>query len=63
MDISIGTVIVWLAIGVICSIMHKNKGYSPVAGFCWGFFLGIIGLIVVLVEKNKDEKINNEKNK
>lgn len=49
------TVIIWIALGIICAVIHKNKGYSPIAGFCWGFFLSIIGLIVVLLEKDKAE--------
>ena len=44
-----------VAMGIVCAILHKNKGYSPIAGFCWGFFLFIIGLIIVLLEKDKDE--------
>lgn len=48
-------VIIWIALGIICAVIHKNKGYSPIAGFCWGFFLLIIGLIVVLLEKTKEE--------
>lgn len=49
------TVIIWIVLGVVCAFIHKNKGYSPIAGFCWGFFLSIIGLIVVLLEKDKAE--------
>ncbi len=49
------TIIIWIALGIICAVIHKNKGYSPIAGFCWGFFLSIIGLIVVLLEKDKAE--------
>ena len=49
------TVIIWIALGIICAVIHKNKGYSPIAGFGWGFFLLIIGLIVVLLEKDKTE--------
>ena len=52
---NIVTVIIWIVLGIICAVIHKNKGYSPVAGFCWGFFLSIIGLIVVLLEKTKEE--------
>ena len=43
-------VIIWIVLGI-----HKNKGYSPIAGFCWGFFVSIIGLSVVLLEKTKEE--------
>lgn len=28
------TVIIWIALGIICAVIHKNKGYSPIAGFC-----------------------------
>ena len=49
------TVIIWIALGIICAFIHKNKGYSPISGFCWGFFFSIIGLIVVLLEKTKEE--------
>ena len=31
--------------GVICSYVASTKGYN--GGFAWGFFLGIIGLLVV----------------
>ena len=57
MDWSI--VALWIAFGIICSVIHKKKGYSPVAGFCWGFFLAIIGLIVVLLESTKEEHDSN----
>ena len=52
---NIVTVLLWIVIGSVCAVVHKNKGYSPIAGFCWGFFLSIIGLIVVLLEKDKAE--------
>lgn len=49
------TVLIAVIIGIVCSIIHKNKGYSPIAGFCWGFFFSFIGLAVVLLEKTKEE--------
>ena len=49
------TIIIMIVLGIICAIVHKNKGYSPIAGFLWGFFFSIIGLIVVLLEKDKEE--------
>lgn len=61
---SIVNLIIWIVLGMICANIHKKKGYSPVAGFCWGFFLSIIGLIVVLLEKDKaehDEEMANKK--
>ena len=60
---NVGTVIIWLIFGIICATIHKNKGYSPIAGFCWGFFLSIIGVIVVLLEKNKEEHDMEMENK
>lgn len=45
-----------IAVWVACTIIHKNKGYSAFGGFCWGFFLGLIGLLVVLLEKPKQDK-------
>lgn len=48
-------IIIWLAISIACAFIHKNKGYSPIAGFMWGFFFSVIGLIVVLLEKDKEE--------
>lgn len=53
--------ILLIVMGIICAYIHKNKGYSPVAGFCWGFFFFIIGLIVVLLERDKDEQIAADK--
>ena len=44
-----------IVLGIICANIHQKKGYSPVNGFLWGFFFSIIGLAVVLLEKNKDE--------
>lgn len=49
------TIILWIAYGIICAIIHKKKGYSLVTGFLWGFLFSIIGLIVVLLEKDKEE--------
>lgn len=49
------SVIILLGISVACAYIHKNKGYSPVSGFLWGFFFSIIGLVIVLLEKDKVE--------
>ena len=49
------SIIIWLIISVVCAIIHKDKGYSPVTGFLWGFCFSIIGLIIVLLEKDKEE--------
>ena len=56
-------IIILIAIGVLCAFIHKNKGYSPIAGFCWGFFFSIIGLLIVLLERNKDEQMEADKGK
>lgn len=57
------SLIILIAMGILCAYIHKNKGYSPVAGFCWGFFLFILGLIVVLLERNKEEQMLEDKGK
>lgn len=53
--------IILVAIGILCAFIHKNKGYSPIAGFCWGFFFFIIGLLVVLFERNKADQMTADK--
>ncbi len=57
------TIIIWIVIGLVCAFVHKNKGYSPIAGFCWGFFFSLIGLIVVFLEKDKTEHDTDMANK
>ena len=49
--------------GILCAFIHKNKGYSPISGFCWGFFFFIIGLLVVLFEQNKADQMTAYKGK
>lgn len=49
------SIIILLGISIACAYIHKSKGYSPITGFLWGFFFSIIGLIVVLLEKDKSE--------
>lgn len=56
-------IIILVAMGILCAFIHKNKGYSPLAGFCWGFFFTIIGLIIVLSERNKEDQIEADKGK
>lgn len=51
------SLIILIAMGLICSYIHKNKGYSPVSGFLWGFFFSIIGLLIVLFERNKEAQV------
>lgn len=57
------TIIIWLAISVVCTFIHKNKGYSPIAGFLWGACFSVLGLIIVLLEKDKSENDRNVANK
>ncbi len=56
-------IILIIAMGILCAFIHKNKGYSPISGFCWGFFFFIIGLIIVLLERDKGEQIEADKGK
>ncbi len=58
---TIVSIIILISMGILCAFIHKNKGYSPVAGFCWGFFFFIIGLIIVLLERNKEEQVQADK--
>lgn len=43
--------VIYLIVAIICGFitksMNENKGYD--GGFAWGFFLSIIGIIVVAV--------------
>ena len=54
-------IIVLVAMGILCAFIHQNKGYSPIAGFCWGFFFSIIGLLVVLLERTKEDQLIADK--
>ena len=55
-SMTIFPIIILVATGIVCAFIHKNKGYSPITGFCWGFFFFIIGLIIVLLERTKEEQ-------
>lgn len=46
-----GIAIVAVVLGVISMNIWKNKGGSPAIGFVLGFFLGLIGLIIVALAK------------
>lgn len=59
---TITSLIIALGIGGICAYVHKNKGYSAVSGFCWGLFFNVIGLLVVLSERTKEEQMEADKN-
>ncbi len=63
-----GNIYFWIiniVLGIITAIIHKRKGFSIIPGFLWGFLFSILGLLVVLLEKNKEEhdaaKANGEK--
>lgn len=43
--IVLGGIIVSIIFGFITSWINESKGYN--GGFAWGFFLGVIGIIVV----------------
>ena len=58
---TIVSIIIAVAMGILCAFIHKNKGYSPIAGFCWGFFFFIIGLLIVLLERNKEDQLIADK--
>lgn len=39
---------IWLLCGVAASLIGQHRGSTgPVAGFFWGFILGIFGVIIV----------------
>lgn len=52
---NIVTLSLMIICGIVCAFIHKGKGYQFATGFLWGFFFFIIGLIVVLLEKDKEE--------
>lgn len=39
--------------GIITSVINKKKGYD--GGFCWGFFLGVIGIFIVVMRNDKKD--------
>ena len=51
-----GVLIVNIIFGIATRAISRSKGYD--GGFAWGFFLGIIGIIVVACKAN----INNTSN-
>ena len=57
--------LVSIIIGVVCGFIAKdiavNKGRTSKEGFLWGFFLGIIGLVVVALLSSNDDVIAKEK--
>ncbi len=48
-------VAIWAVVwGAITSHMSRKKGYGSFSGFLWGFFLGIIGVIIVGLKDDKN---------
>lgn len=47
----------WIGFGFLCDYLGKQKGQKNC--FWYGFFLGIIGLIIVLCLKDKSGEISN----
>ncbi len=43
--------------GFIAQVVSENKGYED--GFFWGFFLGIIGLIVVACKPDNNSSYDS----
>lgn len=50
--------LVCLMCGLIAGYINKNKGCSYKIGFWCGFLLGIIGIIIVAVQENKNTSKN-----
>lgn len=46
--------ITWLIVAIVCGCVseHITKSRKMYGGFWWGFFLGIIGIVVVAVRPN-----------
>ena len=53
------TVGIRIFFGYICKAISKSRGIP--GGFWWGFFLGIIGIIVVAVRPNGNNVENTER--
>lgn len=62
---TIAYIFAYFVVGIICgcitNVINTNKGYD--GGFAWGFFLGIIGIIVVACRSDyrsyHDEYVEN----
>ncbi len=50
-------IILMIVFGLITKNINTKKGYD--GGFAWGFFLGIIGIIVVAVRSNAPIKTDS----
>ena len=58
----ITAIIIGLVCGFICRFILSGKGYegSDNHGFAWGFWLGIIGLIVCAAKPNNIQPISTQ---
>ena len=50
----LGVVIVSVIFGLICSAISSSRGME--GGFWWGFFLWLIGIIIVAVRPNESRQ-------
>lgn len=59
----VGGLVGCIVFGLICRAIVKSKGYegSDNHGFAWGFWLGIIGLIVCACKPNYLDTYNGRK--
>ena len=50
---AIALISVRIALGLVCRAVLRDKGYPPQLnhGFLWGFFLGLIGLVVCMIKQ------------
>lgn len=67
MDYIIYYAISGFVFGFVCNAILKDKGYgtdeNPNYGFWWGFFLGVLGLVVCCCKQRLEKDIDNkEKN-
>lgn len=47
--------VAWVICGVVTSAINKMKGYD--GGFWWGFFLGLIGILIVTFRDDNSDTI------
>lgn len=51
-----GFVLFWLFMAVICSIIGSKRKVGAGGGFALGFFLSVIGLVIVLCSKSLEDE-------
>ncbi len=47
-------IVVEVIMGIVTKTINENKGYE--GGFAWGFFLNLIGIIIVVFRKENQQK-------